>query len=832
MGPIIIADIVVGSICFTIALLHLIIYLRRPDSKAEFFFALMCFCAAGNAFSEIWAFRAVTLNLFNSAYKTQITFQGILWISLAWFIFYYTGTTRRWLAFTVTATYALATLINVISPYGVLYLRIDELYQATLPWGERIAFANGPANPWRYVADIGWIILMYMAVESCVRMRRRGDRRRAILLGVSLLVFLGLTYLHGTLMDFGVVGPPSLFSFTFLGLVLVMSTSLTGEVVKASVLRREVETSEQRWRLLLENANLLAVGIDHDGCIDYVNPHFLKVSGYSSDEVIGMPVIDFVPENDREDLRDRFIKAMEGVVRPRTEISLLTKDGSRRSIRWFNILLRDRDGKTTGALSIGEDISDRKQAEQKLRDERERMDVILSTLNTGLALINPDLTVAWVNAQTQSILPWDELIGKLCYEAAAKRKEPCEGCGAIKAFTDGQIHETVRQSPVDGSWHHIVSIPIKDEKGSVVNVLESVTDITELKQTELDRDRVMKELEALKDQLEEENIYLKSEIREVQLFSGIIGKSNALHYILTRVKQVAKTNATALVQGETGVGKELVSRAIHESSNRSDKPFIKVNCAALPMDLIESELFGHERGAFTDAHQQRKGRFELADGGTLFLDEISEMPLKTQAKLLRVLQDGEFERVGGSQTLKMDVRVIAATNQDLNKEIADGRFRPDLYYRLNVYPISVPPLRKRREDIPLLVEHFIPQMASRIGKHIDQVPVQVMEQLMAYDWPGNVRELENVLERAVITSTDFVLRLITELAAPADTQLQNAAQHNSQVPLDEVERRHILAVLKSTHWRISGPDGAAKILGLNPSTLRFRMKKHGIARKN
>jgi transcriptional regulator with PAS, ATPase and Fis domain len=326
-----------------------------------------------------------------------------------------------------------------------------------------------------------------------------------------------------------------------------------------------------------------------------------------------------------------------------------------------------------------------KQAVKKPYDERKRLEIILSALNTGLALINEDLTIAWVNELTRSILPWDDLIGKVCYKAAAQRDEPCEECGALAAFADGEIHETERQSPVDRRWHYIVSIPIKDESGKVVNVLESVSDVTERKQAQLDRDTALEELKALKQNLEEENIYLKSEIREARLFSDMIGKSNALRYVQKRVAQVAPTDSSVVILGETGVGKELVARALHDNSKRSARPFIKINCASIPSNLVESELFGHERGAFTDARQQRKGRFELADTGTLFLDEISELPQDMQAKLLRVLQDGEFERVGGNRTLKSDVRVIAATNKDLNAEVKAGRFRADLFYRLNRY---------------------------------------------------------------------------------------------------------------------------------------------------
>jgi transcriptional regulator with GAF, ATPase, and Fis domain len=468
------------------------------------------------------------------------------------------------------------------------------------------------------------------------------------------------------------------------------------------------------------------------------------------------------------------------------------------------------------------------QAEQKVEGERKRMDVILSALSTGLALINPDLTVAWVNAQTEKILPWDELVGKICYEAAAKRDEPCEGCGALKAFSDGRIHETVRQSPVDDKWHHIVSIPIKDEGGTIVNVLESVTDITAIKQAEIDRDRAMKELEALKDQLQAENIYLKEEIQTVKGFKEIVGKSNPLLYVLSKVEQVAETDSTVLIQGETGVGKELIARAIHQASPRSGRPFVKVNCAAMPSQLIESELFGHESGAFTGANFLRRGRFELSEGGTIFLDEISEIPLELQAKLLGVLQEKKFERVGGMKTLSVDVRIIVATNRYLTDEIAAGRFRTDLFYRLNVFPITVPPLRNRRDDIPLLVEHFVPMFAKRIGKIIDQIPHPVMERLVAYDWPGNVRELSNVIERAVITCPGPALRLPKGIETNPTESSLDAESQEDLITLKKMERRHIFKVLETTGWRISGAKGAAKILNINPSTLRSRMKKLGL----
>ena len=360
-----------------------------------------------------------------------------------------------------------------------------------------------------------------------------------------------------------------------------------------------------------------------------------------------------------------------------------------------------------------------------------------------------------------------------------------------------------------------------------------VFDITERKRAEKDFNAALVEIRGLKERLEEENLYLKEEISEVKGFDEIVGKSDALKYVLTRVEQVAKTDATVLLQGETGVGKELIARAIHERSSRSNGPYVKVNCATLPEALVESELFGHEKGAFTGADRQRKGRFELADGGTILLDEVGELPPGTQAKLLRVLQEGEFERVGGSSTIKVKVRVIAATNRKLHDEVSAGRFRQDLFYRLNVYPITVPPLRERREDIPLLVSHYARQIGERLGKNISEVPAQVMREFTEYNWPGNIRELQNVIERAVIVSSDGVLRLPEPLAQATTAPAGEGEAFKESMTistLDEAEREHILRALEATGWRIEGPKGAAAMLKVHPSTLRFRMKKLGLTK--
>lgn len=343
-----------------------------------------------------------------------------------------------------------------------------------------------------------------------------------------------------------------------------------------------------------------------------------------------------------------------------------------------------------------------------------------------------------------------------------------------------------------------------------------------LRKANKDLKEALTELETLKDRLQEENVALREVVEVGHEFPEIIGSSDTLKYVLFKVQQVAPTDAPVFITGETGTGKELVARAIHRVSPRKDRLFLKVNCAALPPQLIESELFGHEKGAYTGAHTVQVGRFELARGGTLFLDEIGELPLELQPKLLGVLQDGEFEKVGSPRTLKADARIIAATNRDVQQEIRKGRFREDLWYRLNVFPITVPSLRERKDDLPILVEHFVRVFNKRLGKSIGSIPSGSMRALKDYDWPGNIRELENLIHRAVIVSPGPDLQV--ELP-------ENAAQfRQGSANLQEVERRHILRILKKSAWKIEGKSGAAKVLGLNPGTLRSRMKKLGIQR--
>jgi formate hydrogenlyase transcriptional activator len=396
-------------------------------------------------------------------------------------------------------------------------------------------------------------------------------------------------------------------------------------------------------------------------------------------------------------------------------------------------------------------------------------------------------------------------------DAQKRMKEAFESIGR-GTDTSGVVLELRRQDNGKPVWIQWWSNP--DLGGQFTRTM--FIDIT---------DKVLMEQEQAR--LKAENKYLQEEIKLNYNFEEIVSKSKLFQKVLQQIEKVASTDATVLILGESGTGKELLARAVHNISNRSKRPLVKVNCATLPSNLIESELFGHEKGAFTGAMDRKIGRFELADGGTIFLDELGELPIELQAKLLRVLQEGEFERLGNSKTLKVNVRVIAATNRNLQLAIEKKEFREDLFYRLNVFPITCPPLRDRKEDIPLLVKHFLQKFEGKMGKKITHVPSEVMDALCAYHWPGNIRELENLIERAMILSPGNELAYGEWLPAVKHT-LNNL--HTPLQKLEEVEKNHITEVLKQLNWKVSGEKGAAKFLGLNPTTLEARMKKLGIKR--
>ncbi len=470
-------------------------------------------------------------------------------------------------------------------------------------------------------------------------------------------------------------------------------------------------------------------------------------------------------------------------------------------------------------------------------------DEILAAAGEGIYGLDLEGRVTFVNPAATAMTGHsaDELLGAPMHELVHHSHEDGiplarHACSIYAALCDGVVHRVEDEVfwRRDGSSFPVAytSTPIFRD-GAIAGAVVVFEDVTERRRARRALELALEEVERLRSKLEAENVYLHEQIAHAQPARELLGNSPALRGILRQIAQIAKTDSTVLVTGESGTGKELATRAIHEQSARRGKPFVKVNCAAIATQLVESELFGHEKGAFTGATARRIGRFELAHGGTIFLDEVGELPLETQAKLLRVLQEKEVERVGSSRTIRVDVRVVAATNRDLAALVASGRFRLDLYYRLNVVPIELPPLRERPEDIPGLVAAFLRRESRKLGRDLRGLTRESMEALLAYPWPGNVRELENVIERAAILADGPVLR-IEPLAAPApparplhelarlpDAPAETLAAH---------ERAHILRVLDRTGWKIAGERGAGAALGLHPNTLRSRMKRLGIER--
>jgi formate hydrogenlyase transcriptional activator len=487
----------------------------------------------------------------------------------------------------------------------------------------------------------------------------------------------------------------------------------------------------------------------------------------------------------------------------------------------------------------------RRRAETKLLEAEHLHRAVLASVASEIVVLDKEGRIvavnrAWETSARRERFPLSRMrLGDDYFEVLAQASSggvseaAAARAAAIRAVLSGEKErsELAYAFPhSSGTLHYLMCATRLSGAASGAVVVH--TDVTaserakqELERAKGDLERALREVSELKERLEAENVVLQQEIRRSSDFEEIVGRSPALDRLLEQVRQVAATDTPVLLLGETGTGKDLMARALHEISPRRGRAIVTVNCAALPGPLIESELFGYEKGAFTGALTRTPGRFEVADGGTLLLDEIGELPLELQAKLLRVLQTGEFERLGSSKTLRGDVRLIATTNRDLEREVREGRFRPDLFYRLSVFPVTVPPLRNRPEDIPLLIWHFITRKQVGLGRHIERVPERLMRAFRAYAWPGNIRELENVVERALILSTGATLA-IDPLFAGARTNVRPDAG----ALLSDVERQHILDVLELCGWKVAGRGNAAERLGLNRSTLLSRMKKLGISR--
>ncbi len=595
---------------------------------------------------------------------------------------------------------------------------------------------------------------------------------------------------------------------------------LQDEIGERKLAEEAAVQAQDRFRTLFEEAPVMyfiARLQDNDLIILDCNKLFLSTLGYSRSEVVGRPGLDFVTPETRQRVVEEgaYQRVLEGAV------VLGERDFVARNGRVVHTLVRsvretDAAGRGVGARVALVDITERKRAEAELESQRAYLNELFENSPEGIALLDTENRVTRVNGAFTRMFGHasDKARGRSIYDLLVPDdlKTGAEVYRRQIARGERVVAESVRLRK-DGSRLDvaILGVPITISGGQLARYV-IYQDITERKRAER--------------ALQQENVYLHEVLRSASQFGDVIGESAALSRVLANVEQVAGTDSTVLITGETGTGKEIIARNIHRLSDRRDRMLVTVNCAALPATLIESELFGHEKGAFTGAQARKIGLFEMADRGTLFLDEIGDLPLELQAKLLRVLQEGEFQRVGGTATIRADVRVIGATNRDLEKAVQEGTFRADLYYRLNVFPIALPPLRERPGDIPPLVLHFVRKFSQKLGKTIEAVSQPTLDALSAYPWPGNVRELENVIERSVIISHGPTLELGEWLpkpkASPGEGPFLTLAEH---------ERQHILQALEVTGWRVSGPHGAAALLGLKPTTLEARMKKLGITRK-
>jgi PAS domain S-box-containing protein len=632
----------------------------------------------------------------------------------------------------------------------------------------------------------------------------------------------------------------------------------------------DLEASRDRYSDLYDFAPVGYVTISENGLILQANLSYAAMLGVERSVLTGLPFSRFMTHDNQEVFYRHLKRLFETKAKQACELKLVRKDRDEFYAQLESIVSEDQEEKAKKIRIVVTDITDRKLAEEVLKKAHDTLEQKVKERTAELVETNKKLKqeieergnaekavrkseeryALSVAGSTDGIWDWDILANTVFYSDRFKKNlgyAPEEFNETVYAFRSRlhpedsdtvwsavqrhlkervpyNIEYRLKTKTGDYRWFLGRGQAIWDDKGNATRMSGSLQDITERKEAVQNLQDAFIEINELKNRLESEKAYLQEEIKSEYNYENIIGNCDELRYTLYKVDQIAPTDTAVIILGETGTGKELIARAIHATGPRKNRAFVKVNCAALPLNLIESELFGHERGAFSGAFERRLGRFEVADGATLFLDEIGELPFELQTKLLRVIQDGEFERLGSSRTLKVDVRIIAATNRNLEEDVRSGRFRKDLWYRLNIFPITVPPLRSRMGDLPLLVEFFVNKASRRLGKSIDYIPISVMNALKNYHWPGNVRELEHVIERAVINASGNKLRLMDTLAKP---RIDLTAAPKT---LEKVERDHIVRILEETRWKISGEKGAAEILGLNPSTLRARMRKLGICK--
>jgi len=588
--------------------------------------------------------------------------------------------------------------------------------------------------------------------------------------------------------------------------------------------------TQNDYQWLFRKSPTMATSIAEDGVYLDVNDTMLKRLGYKREEMVGRSPEDFTTQESAIRIRDELKPALRRTGKLENKpISFLTKSKEIVDCTSNAIVELDQKGEYLRTVAMYVEVSDQAKANFKYRTLYRATPAMLHTVNGDGLIVT--VTDHWLQKLG---FRRDEVIGRPITDFFSNRDRAKYADGRLSVLIgNGDFNNLERQMITkDGNVLDLVmsAISHRNENGDVDRMLVASKDVTERRKAERELRKTLEENATLREELEQERDYLREEVNVAMNFGRIVGKSSALRQMMKRVEAVSQTPANVLIQGESGVGKELVARAIHVQSNRAKGPLVKVNCASIPKELFESEFFGHVKGAFTGAHRDRVGRFHLADGGSIFLDEVGEIPMELQGKLLRVLQESEFEKVGDDVTRKVDVRVIAATNRDLKKSIVDGEFREDLFYRLSVFPIDVPPLRERENDIIQLAQHFLEQTCLDFSREVLALTKTQADNLRSYNWPGNVRELKNVIERAVILSKGKVLRL--DLSMPdllTDFDLAKESEiHEDEVmsekQMREFQRRNLKKALELTNWKVSGTGGAAELLGIRPTTLSDRIK--------
>ena len=584
--------------------------------------------------------------------------------------------------------------------------------------------------------------------------------------------------------------------------------------------------SEERWRSVFENSAIGVALTDLNGRYLSTNHVFQAMVGYTEEELRAVSFADLTHEDYRQANWALVTELVEGKRRQfQIEKKYRRKDGSSIWVSNNVSLVPGTERVPRFIMALSEDITQRKRAEEALRSHEQNLRLLVDTIPGFVVTTTPAGEIELLNRQILEYLDKtaEEVANWRASDAVHPDDLPLTVAALTRAIQTGEPYEVEhRLRRADGAyrWFHTRGLALRDKEGRIVRWYYLPIDVDDRRRAE----EALRKSEAL---LHNENVVLREQIDQAFMFEEIVGTSSALQEVLSRIVKVAPTDSSVLVSGESGTGKELVARAIHKRSRRSQRAFVSVNCAALAPSLIASELFGHEKGAFTGAMQRRLGRFELANGGTIFLDEIGEVPLDTQVALLRVLQEREFERVGGTQPVKIDVRIIAATNRDLEAAVANGTFRADLYYRLNVFPIQVPALRERQDDVLMLLEYFVHRFAQKMGKHFKKIDKRTVELFRSYPWPGNIRELQNVVERSVIVSSGAVFSVDAAWLSK-DSRRVSLPQQPEPADANEDARRErqiIEDALAASRGRVSGPNGAAARLRVSPSTLENRIKK-------